>query len=219
MDPQAIFDRLFAAYGPQHWWPAETPFEVVVGAILVQNTAWSNVEKAIENLREAGLLFPAALHGAAAEEIEEFIRPAGYYRVKARRLKNWLDFLFEAYGGDFEALLAAEPYSLREQLLGVNGIGAETADSIVLYAARGPIFVVDSYTQRVLKRHGWIEPEADYATTQSWFHDYLQAHEQLYNEFHALFVQVGKEHCRAKPRCEGCPLEPLLPEGGPCDGL
>ncbi len=212
---EEVFQRLFSAYGPQHWWPGETPFEIIVGAILTQNTNWSNVAKAIDNLREEGLLEPAALHHLPAEELAELIRPAGYYRLKAARLKNLLDLLFERFEGSLEQMLSAPLDELRELLLGVNGIGSETADSILLYAGGYPTFVVDTYTHRVFKRHGWIEDEADYHALKDYLESGLERSAPLYNEYHALLVKVGKEHCGTKPRCEGCPLEALLPCGGP----
>jgi endonuclease-3 related protein len=212
---QRVFDALSDTFGPQRWWPADTPFEVMVGAVLTQNTAWTNVERALENLREGGLLSPRAIHRLPAEELAELIRPAGYFRVKARRLKNLVALIEERYRGDVGALLSLDRDTLRQELLQVSGIGPETADSIVLYAAGWPIFVVDSYTARVLKRHGWVEPEADYQAIQEYFHGQLAADAQLFNEFHALLVAVAKRYCRTRPRCEECPLQDLLPEGGP----
>ena len=209
-----VYQRLFHAFGPQDWWPGDSPFEVIVGAVLVQNTAWKNVARAIENLREADLLAPEPLDEVPLEELEELIRPAGYYRLKARRLRNLLDFLRDRYDGSLEAMFAAGLSTLREQLLSINGIGPETADSILLYAAELPIFVVDAYTARVLKRHGWIEPEADYYALQEHFHQHLEEDVALYNEFHALLVRVGHLYCRKTPKCEQCPLRELLPEGG-----
>lgn len=215
-DLPAAYDRLFAAYGPQHWWPGETPLEVIVGAVLTQNTSWKNVEKAIANLREEGLLSLARLHRLGHAELAELIRPAGYYQVKARRLKNLLDFIVARYDGSLDAMFAAGLSSLREELLAIHGIGPETADAILLYAGQLPTFVVDAYTARVAKRHAWIEPEADYYALQDLFHSALPAETALFNEYHALLVKVGKEHCGPKPKCAGCPLEPLLPAGGVC---
>ena len=158
---QQLYDQLLSAFGPQDWWPGDSPLEVMVGAVLVQNTAWKNVEKAIDNLREEGLLSAHELHKLSQPELEELIRPAGYYRLKAKRLRNLIDFLFAEYDGSLDAMFAADLQTLREQLLGVNGVGPETADSILLYAGGMPTFVVDTYTHRVLARHGWIEYEAD----------------------------------------------------------
>ncbi len=209
-----IYLRLFDAFGPQSWWPGESPFEVMVGAVLTQNTSWKNVERAIANLRDAGLLTPHALHALPDEELAELIRPAGYFRLKTRRLKNLLNFVMDEYDGSLDAMFAAGLSTLREQLLSVNGIGPETADSILLYAGELPTFVVDTYTARVLKRHGWIEPEADYHAIQEHFQSGLAQDVAMFNEFHALLVRVGNQHCRRTPKCAGCPLECLLPDGG-----
>ena len=157
-----VYRKLYQAFGPQHWWPADSPFEVIVGAVLTQNTSWKNVERALDRLREAGLLSATALYELPQEELAEAIRPAGYFRIKARRLKNLLEFIFTRYNGSLETMFETRLEKLREELLDVNGIGPETADSILLYAGQLPTFVVDTYTARVLKRHGWIEPEADY---------------------------------------------------------
>ncbi len=212
-----VYERLYGHYGPQHWWPGESALEVMVGAVLTQNTNWKNVERAIENLREAGLLDLESLRRVHVEELAELIRPAGYYRQKARRLHNLLEMIRRRYGGSLETMFAADQQTLRRHLLEVNGIGPETADSILLYAGNLPSFVVDAYTARVFKRHGWIEPEADYHTIQEFCESNLPRDTALFNEFHALLVRVGKEHCGTQPRCQGCPLAPLLPEGGPLD--
>ncbi len=214
-----IYQRLYQAYGPQHWWPAESPFEVMIGAVLVQNTAWNNVSLAIENLREANLLTPQALHRTAPAELEQLIRPAGYFRMKTQRLRNLLDYLFNQHDGSLEQMFATDLETLRTDLLAINGIGPETADSILLYAANKPIFVVDTYTNRVLKRHGWMEYEADYHAIQDHFQAALEPHVNLYNEYHALLVRVGHLHCRKKPNCDECPLAEWLPPAGivePC---
>ena len=212
---EEVYDRLFAAYGPQHWWPGETPFEVLVGAVLVQNTSWKNVAKAIDHLKQEDLLHPQALHDLPADELEQLIRPAGYFRLKARRLRNLLKLLVEGYDGSLEAMFATGLDGLREELLGVNGIGPETADSILLYAGGFPTFVVDAYTLRVFARHGWIDFDADYPTIKDHFESGLEKDAARYNEYHALLVRVGKLHCRKRPKCEGCPLSDLLPDGGP----
>jgi endonuclease-3 related protein len=214
---QDVYDRLLAAYGPQHWWPGRTPFEVLVGAVLVQNTAWQNVTKAIENLHQRDLLEPAALYAVPVEELEELIRPAGYFRVKARRLRNLLALVVERYGGSLKKMFRRDAAALREELLAINGIGPETADSILLYAGGLPVFVVDAYTYRVFARHGWIGFEAGYHEMQEHFESGLPRDAALFNEYHALLVRVGKEHCRKAPRCQGCPLAPLLPRGGPLE--
>jgi len=209
-----VYDHLLAAYGPQHWWPGDSPFEIMVGAILVQNTAWKNVEKAIQNLADADLLEPHALANASVEELQELIRPAGYFRLKTKRLLHLVRFVVDEYDGDLDAMFSVELTTLREQLLSLNGIGPETADSILLYAGGLPTFVVDTYTHRVLARHGWIGYEAGYYEIKDTFESELEQEVALYNEFHALLVRVGHRHCRKTPKCEDCPLAELLPEGG-----
>ncbi len=209
--PQAlndIYDRLLARFGPQHWWPGETPFEVMVGAVLTQNTAWSNVEKAIANLKGQGLLDPARLFALPPLLLAEQIRPCGYFNLKAARLHNLLSLIAGRFDGDLDRFFATPLASLRQQLLEVKGIGPETADSILLYAAGKPIFVVDAYTHRLLSRHGLIaEEEADYHQIQALFMDALPADVALFNEYHALIVRVGKEYCKKTgPRCGECPL-------------
>lgn len=210
-----IYQRLYEFFGPQHWWPGETPFEVLVGAILVQNTAWSNVEKAICRLREEGLMCPRRLYALKDPELEEFIRPVGYYRIKARRLKNVLRYLVTRHNGSLEEMFALPMDQLRRELLEINGVGPETADSIILYAGNLPTFVVDAYTLRIFARHGWVEPETDYHSLKEFFESQLEHDATLYNEYHALLVRLGKDYCRKQPRCEGCPLESYLPDGGP----
>jgi endonuclease III related protein len=213
-----VYDRLLARFGPQRWWPGDSPFEVMLGAVLVQNTSWKNVELAIGNLREAGVLDPHRLDKLPQAELEELIRPAGYFRVKARRLRNLLSWLVGRHGGSLEALAAIGDDALREELLEIHGIGPETADSILLYALARSSFVVDAYTARVFARHGWIDAEADYHQIQEYFQGGLVADAAMFNEYHALLVRLGKEYCRKTPKCEGCPLEDLLPAGGPCGG-
>lgn len=203
-----IYQRLLAHFGPQCWWPGDSPFEIMVGAVLTQNTSWSNVEKSIANLKAAGLLAPAALAALSTEELAELIRPAGYHNLKAARLKNLLALIAEQ--GGVEALLAQPTDTLRQLLLGVKGIGPETADSIVLYAAGQPIFVVDTYTHRILFRHGLISEDCDYFQMQDVFMTHLEEDVALFNEYHALIVRLGKEFCKKfQPRCEGCPLAGL----------
>ena len=212
-----VYRRLFDRYGSQHWWPGETPFEVAVGAILTQNTNWTNVEKAIANLSRAGLLSPRGLHELPVERLAEMIRPAGYYNIKAARLRHFLDWLFDCHKGDLDAVARVNTDILREELLGVRGIGPETADSILLYALGRPVFVVDAYTCRILGRHRLLEPDADYESVREMFEAALPRDVKLFNEFHALFVRVGKEHCRPQPRCAGCPLESLPHDTEPLD--
>jgi len=204
-----IYELLHEAFGSQHWWPGETPFEVITGAILTQNTSWMNVEKAIANLKSAGRLSAEVIHRMELSELAELIRPAGYYNIKAARLKNFLDWLFDNYGGELANLEPIPTSRLREELLAIKGIGRETADSILLYALGRPIFVVDAYTARIAVRHGLIEPQADYEQLRELFESNLAQDTQLFNEYHALLVRTGKEFCRPKARCPGCPLEKL----------
>ena len=213
-----IYRRLFEFFGPQHWWPGESPFEVIVGAVLVQNTNWQNVKRAIDNLREADVLQPHALYEVPPGELEELIRPAGYFRIKARRLRSVLEFLVERYDGSLATMFASDRFTLREELLAVHGIGPETADSILLYAGELPVFVVDTYTHRVMTRHGWVDFDTDYHRIQDHFQSGLPEDVALYNEYHALLVRLGKEYCRkTKPKCDACPLADWLPDGGPLE--
>lgn len=203
-----IYERLYRAFGPQGWWPGETPFEVCVGAILTQNTAWANVEKAISNLKAMGVFDPEALLNLDQAELAALIRPAGYFNQKARKIRDFLSWFRET--GGFEAMKGTETSTLRESLLSIRGIGPETADSILLYAMGRPVFVVDAYTVRVLARHGVIGPDANYHDVQALFQDNLPGKPELFNEFHALFVRLGKTRCRRRvPLCEDCPLETL----------
>ncbi len=204
-----IYNLLSERFGPQHWWPGETRFEVIIGAILTQNTSWSNVEKAIANLKSKNLLSPEKLNSINTERIAELIRPAGYFNIKTKRLKNFLNWLLENYQGLLENLDSVDTAQLRQQLLCITGIGAETADSILLYALQRPVFVVDAYTARIAVRHNLIEPPFDYSQLQELFQNNLPEDVQLFNEYHALMVKLGKEFCRKKPKCAGCPLEKL----------
>jgi endonuclease-3 related protein len=213
-----VYRRLFDAFGPQHWWPGDSGFEMILGAMLTQNTSWQNVERAIANLRQADLIEPHALYDVPVEELEELIRPAGYFRVKARRLRSLLEFLLTRYEGSLEAMFQTSLPELRQQLLGVHGVGPETADSILLYAGGLPSFVVDTYTHRILARHGWIGFDADYQQIQDYIEGELPAEVPLYNEFHALLVRLGKDYCwKSKPKCGQCPLRELLPPSGPLE--
>lgn len=202
-----IYNKLYSHFGPQHWWPGETPFEVAVGAVLTQNTNWGNVEKAIDNLKREGKLNASAIHKITTESLAALIKPAGYFNVKAKRLKHFVSFLMKDYGGSMSRMKDAKLPSIREDLLRVNGIGPETADSIILYALEKPVFVVDAYTKRVLSRHNIKDHDASYDSFQELFDSNLKRDFRLFNEYHALFVRVAKEHCRTKPLCEGCPLE------------
>lgn len=204
---QKTYKVLFDAFGPQHWWPGETPFEVAVGAILTQNTNWRNVEKAILNLKKAGKLDPDALHKISHEKLALLIKPAGYFNIKSKRLKNFISFFMEEYGGSISKMRKEDALKIREKLLSVNGIGPETADSIILYALEKPVFVIDAYTKRVLSRHNIIGHNSSYDEYQKVFHSKLKKDVRLFNEYHALFVKLAKENCRTKPVCAGCPLE------------
>jgi endonuclease-3 related protein len=202
-----IYNILLDHFGPQHWWPGDTPFEVMVGAVLTQNTNWTNVSRAIDNLKEAGLLTPGALAALPEEILAQHIRPAGYFNLKAGRLHNLLALITE-YEGGLDGLFAEDTASLRTLLLSVRGIGPETADSILLYAAERPVFVVDAYTHRILSRHALIAEEADYYEIQETFLDELPEDTALFNEYHALLVRLGKEFCKkSTPRCPDCPLD------------
>jgi len=202
-----VFDKLYRYFGPQHWWPADTAFEVVVGAILTQNTAWTNVEKAVSSLKKNKLLKPARLRSSDAGTIAKLIRPCGYYNIKTARLKNFLEVLFNDFKGSLGLMLSLKTIALRQRLLKINGIGPETADSILLYAAKRPVFVVDAYTRRFLLRHKLISQKADYQQIQSLFEENLPRRLRLFNEYHALIVRLGKEFCRKKPICSSCPLK------------
>ena len=203
----AIFARLMARYRPQYWWPAGSPFEVMVGAILTQNTGWRNVERAIENLRRERLLNPGKLYRLPRRKLARMIKPAGYYNIKAKRLSNFLAFLHRNHRADIKKISSLETGKLRQQLLAVNGIGPETADSILLYALNKPVFVVDVYTRRVLGRHGLVKDSASYDEVQKIFMQNVQNKVKLYNEYHALLVRLAKEFClKNKPRCSPCPL-------------
>lgn len=203
----SIYRRLLGVFGPQGWWPGDTPFEVAVGAILTQNTAWTNVERAIKNIKAERCLSLRAMDRLSERRLAGLIRPAGYFRIKARRLKHFLHFLKTGYGGSM-ALLRKRPLArARAALLGVNGIGPETADSILLYALGKPVFVIDAYTRRVFSRHHLVRADADYDTLQKFFMDRLPPQTKLYNEYHALIVRLAKEHChKTRPQCGSCPL-------------
>jgi endonuclease-3 related protein len=202
-----IYRTLYRAYGPRHWWPGDTSFEVMVGAILTQNTSWRNADKAIQKLKGKGVLNPRGIHCLKKSQLASLIKSSGYYRIKTDRLKCFIDFLFEEYRGNIEKMGRERLGELREKLLRVKGIGPETADSILLYGLRKPIFVVDAYTKRILSRHGLISEKAPYGEVQKLFMDHLPLDEKLFNEYHALLVYLGKTVCKKMPRCELCPLK------------
>lgn len=204
-----IYRLLLARYGPQHWWPGDTPFEVIVGAILTQSAAWANVEKAISNLKRAGAMTPASLRRLPLDKLAKLIYPSGYYNAKALKLKSFVERLEEAHEDSLERLFSLDIHQLRSELLNIHGIGPETADSIILYAAYKPIFVIDAYTRRILTRLGFNPSSDNYSAFQEIFMDNLPADEKLFNEYHALLVRHGKEVCRKTPLCDNCCLRQL----------
>ena len=204
-----IYQKMFEALGPRQWWPGETPFEVVIGAILTQNTNWSNVEKAIKNLKTAGKLSPEGIYELSVTELAELIRPSGFFNVKAKRVKAFINWLFSRYEGNLSKMFARDLQSLRSELLSVKGIGPETADSILLYAGNMPTFVVDAYTHRIFSRHELIPEESTYDDMKSFFEENLPKDVQLFNEYHALLVNIGKMFCKPKKVCEPCPLKDI----------
>ncbi len=203
---ERIYRRLLDRYGPQHWWPGDGPFEMIIGAILTQSTAWTNVEKAIVNLKEAGALNPAFLNRIPLDDLAGLIHPSGYYNAKARKIKAFAERLGESYGGSLAAMLAGDIATLRRELLSIYGIGQETADSIILYAAGKPVFVIDAYAYRILTRLGLSADRTNYTALQALFMDNLPHDEKLYNEYHALLVRHGKETCKRSPHCRHCCL-------------
>ena len=208
------YHRLLDDLGPQGWWPARTRLEVIVGAILVQNTGWENARQALARLRNAGLLSLKRLREVSQVELEEHIRPAGFFRQKARTIAGFLGLLDGAYRGSLARLFSKPAAQLRPELLNLRGVGPETADAILLYAGRRPLFVADAYTRRVMVRHGLLPADADYAAAQQFLHRYLPPDQALFNEFHALLVEVGKRYCKTRAAdCAKCPLKEFLPAG------
>jgi endonuclease-3 related protein len=201
-----IYDLLYDRFGPRSWWPAETPFEVCIGAILTQNTAWTNVEKAIVALKQAAIMTPAAVRDIESEHLAQLIRSSGFFNIKSRRLKGFVEWLFASHEGSLNHMFSGDWRMLREELLQVRGIGPETADSILLYAGNKPTFVIDAYTRRLFHRLGFISENVGYDDTRALFMTHLLADERLFNEYHALIVEQCKQYCRKKPRCMGCPL-------------
>jgi endonuclease-3 related protein len=208
---QQAYDALFARWGEQQWWPGRTRLEMMLGAILTQNTAWINVEKAISNLHSNNALNFHALEKSSEKQVAEWIRPAGYFNQKAHYIKVMIETIRKQFDGSLNKLFALDTSALRKELLSWKGIGPETADSILLYAAKRPVFVVDAYTRRFLSRHKWCDQNASYGSVEKLFSDNLPEDVQLYNEYHALIVRLGKEHCNTKPKCKGCPLEKFFP--------
>jgi len=233
---------LLSRWGPQNWWPAQSRFEVIVGAFLTQNTNWSNVERAIASLRRARRLSVKGIRDVSLPELEQLVRSSGYFRQKAQRLKNFVEFLDSGYGGSLDRMFAQPTEKLRVELLALNGVGPETADSILLYAGSHPVFVVDAYTRRILERHGIINAKTDYEEIRSLVEKAVTGADPTalevsncgadprhprsrmssrqcsrlakhYDEFHALIVRAGNEYCRKTPKCNGCPLQKYLPHG------
>ena len=210
-DLMAVFDRLHAAYGPLHWWPGESTFEIVAGAILAQNTAWRNVRKALDSMRSAGVWSIDAIRDTPQERLAAIIRSSGYYNTKARKLKEFAAFIRDGFGGDLDKCLHLPADDLRVRLLGVWGIGEETADDIVLYAAGKPSFVIDAYTRRIVDRLGWRVRGNRYADYQAIFHGLLPRDADLFNEYHAVLVRHGARTCRPRPTCGECCLSSICP--------
>ena len=206
---QDIYQRLIANYGPQHWWPAQEPFEVITGAILTQSASWVNVEKAIANLKATGALLPEALRQLPLCEIARLIHSSGYYNAKARKLRAFADWLGEHCGDNLDRLFANDIEHLRHQLLSIHGIGEETADSIILYAANKPIFVIDAYTRRIVNRIGTVPDGNSYTAYQALFMENLPVDTRLFNEYHALLVCLAKKICRPRPICMQCCLNDI----------
>ena len=208
-----IYNRLFKEYGPQHWWPAETPLEVILGAILTQSVAWTGAERALNNLKRAECVSLQTLRDISEAELATLIRPSGYFNAKAKKVKAFVHHLWDNYDGDLASMLSRDLADLRPELLSIHGIGKETADDIVLYAAGQPSFVIDSYTRRVVQRLGLDPLEESYGSYQSLFNDGLPAEPELFKEYHALLDQHAKVTCRKKPQCAGCCLLDMCPAG------
>ena len=209
-----VYHLLRGHHGPQKWWPADTPFEVMVGAILVQRTTWANTRRAIENLKLADTLSPGAIRDTQEEELQKLIRPSGFFRSKARKLRALCEFLGERYGDSLEAMSERPDGELREELLSIYGVGDETADDIMLYAFGRPLFVVDAYTRRIFGRLGLVDPKLKYADIQSVFQDGIPRDIALYNEYHGLIVVHGNSICKTRPVCSECPLDTACPKVG-----
>ena len=212
---EQIFAAMHARFGPTHWWPGDTPFEIAIGAILTQNTAWRNVELAIANLKRGKLLGPRRMLRCDIDTLEAAIRPTGYFRQKAKRLRGFCIHLETRYHSSMARMAARPLAELREELLELNGIGPETADDILLYACGKPVFVVDTYTRRILSRHGLVPPDIKYEELRAYFEMRLAENVEHFSEFHGLIVYTGKNYCRTEAQCAGCPLEGLLEPGQP----
>lgn len=208
-----VYERLYEHFGPQHWWPAETRFEVIIGAILTQSAAWGNVEKALDNLKRTDALKPAAMRGVSLSDLAQLVYPSGYYNSKAKKIKAFVEHLGLWYGDDLRAMFTRDTSELRKELLSIHGIGEETADSIILYAAHKPIFVIDAYTRRIFSRLGRTPGDESYRAYQRMFEVELPRDTELFNEYHALLVTLGKRICRKLPLCGECCLRPVCPVG------
>jgi endonuclease-3 related protein len=204
-----IYENLLSKFNNQKWWPAETPFEVVIGAILTQSVSWTNVEKAIKNLKDSGILEPGKLHQKEAIEIAHLIKSTRFYNEKAKKIKNFLDFLYDEYGGNLQKMSEESQVILRKKLFTIKGLGEETVDSILLYACDKPVFVVDAYTRRIFSRYGIIKETASYGDIQTFFMDNLPEDLELYNDFHAQIVHLGKNICKTLPQCNICPIREI----------
>ncbi|MGC9327804.1 MAG: endonuclease III domain-containing protein [Candidatus Hinthialibacter sp.] len=213
IDLMEVYQTLLHHFGHRNWWPGETPMEICIGAILTQNTNWKNVERAIANLKQAHFLSYKGLKDAPLDRVRECIRPSGYYNQKALKLKAFTVFLAKEYSGSLAKMFREETPILRQKLLRVKGIGPETADSILLYAGRHPVFVIDLYTYRIVTRHGWLPEETRYEELQEFFQDNIPPDVDLYNDFHAQLVAAGANYCRKTPQCEECPLKRFLNDG------
>jgi endonuclease-3 related protein len=209
-----VYHLLLGRFGHSGWWPGDTPFEVCLGAILTQNTAWTNVEKALARVKKAGRLSFEGLWRLRSRQLASLLRPSGTYRLKARRVRAFLSFVESRYGGRVERMASEDPAALRRLLLEVDGIGPETADSIALYAAGHAAFVVDAYTRRVFARLGFLRGGESYDEVQRFFVERLPRDAPLFNDYHAQIVRLAKEHCRARPLCASCPLEGVCPRRG-----
>lgn len=212
---RVYYTRMHGHYGATGWWPGETPFEVAVGAILTQNTAWTNVEKTLLRLKRENLLGPKKILRCSRPTLEKALRPSGYFRVKAQRLRNFCTYLVSRHRGSMQRMARNPTEQLREELLGVNGIGPETADDILLYACDKPVFVVDAYTRRIFSRHGIVDPDIGYEALRAVFEKHMARDVGTFKEYHGLIVWTGKDFCRSRARCDGCPLAPLLQPGQP----
>ena len=208
-----MYDCMAAYYGPTHWWPGDSEFEIAVGAVLTQNTAWTNVERAIANLKQANLLSARKILGCPDEKLHEILRPSGYFRVKTSRLRTFCEYLVTRYAGSVKRMAHRPLETLRPELLAVHGIGPETADDILLYACHKPVFVVDAYTRRLFERLGELDGTESYGAVRGLFMESLPPDVEVYGEYHALVVRHGKEHCRSVPVCDGCPLASICRRG------